>query len=112
VSWMERAACRGMDASIFYVEVGRSAAEARAVCARCPVVDRCAVHAVSSREQFGVWGGLSPRDRGIHGYRAAEPKTHCPHDHLYDDLNTYWDQAGHRRCRKCNAEQKRMKAAG
>ena len=28
-------------------------------------------------------------------------KTHCPRNHPYDDINTYIDSKGHRRCREC-----------
>lgn len=38
-------------------------------------------------------------------------KTHCPHDHPYDDQNTYFTPAGKRQCRTCRNEwQRRFKA--
>jgi len=36
---------------------------AKAVCARCLVVDVCGAYAVAARERYGVWGGLSEADR-------------------------------------------------
>ena len=36
---------------------------AKAVCARCPVIARCALHALAVREPYGVWGGLSEDER-------------------------------------------------
>lgn len=33
----------------------------------------------------------------------ASAKTHCPQDHPYDDVNTYWTPEGHRQCRICRA---------
>ena len=34
-----------------------------AVCAHCPVMERCREHGVSVREPYGVWGGLTEHDR-------------------------------------------------
>ncbi|MBS1848791.1 MAG: WhiB family transcriptional regulator [Actinobacteria bacterium] len=64
-SWHARAACKGLDAAIFYpsdddveaIEV------AKAVCAACPVSGPCLEHALSVREKSGVWGGCTERDR-------------------------------------------------
>ena len=36
---------------------------AKSVCARCPVVAQCAAHALTVREPYGVWGGLSEDER-------------------------------------------------
>ncbi|WP_131771004.1 WhiB family transcriptional regulator, partial [Candidatus Protofrankia californiensis] len=38
-------------------------AAAKAVCARCPVIQACAEHALQAREPYGVWGGLSESER-------------------------------------------------
>lgn len=62
--------CRGMDCAVFFhphSERGeaRAAREAtaKALCARCPVRQRCREHALRAREPYGVWGGLSAEDR-------------------------------------------------
>ncbi len=64
--WQLRAACRGIDSALFFHpanERGASResreAQAKQVCARCPVVAQCREHAVSVEESFGTWGGLS-----------------------------------------------------
>ena len=69
-SWRMRAACRGVDSAVFFTPDGergpkRAAREARAkaICARCPVVRQCATYAIWSGERYGVWGGLSERER-------------------------------------------------
>lgn len=36
---------------------------AKKLCERCPVRALCAEYAIANNEQFGVWGGLSPRER-------------------------------------------------
>ena len=41
----------------------RREAAAKQVCARCPVVDPCRAHALSVREPYGVWGGMSEAER-------------------------------------------------
>ena len=69
-SWRLRAACRHVDSGIFYSPDGergpeRDAREARAkaICARCPVIGPCAAYAIQHDERYGVWGGLSERER-------------------------------------------------
>ena len=61
-AWHAEAACRGMGPSKFFLE-GRGADYrlARAVCADCPVQAQCAE--AGAKEAFGMWGGLSERDR-------------------------------------------------
>ncbi|WP_035874547.1 WhiB family transcriptional regulator [Kitasatospora cheerisanensis] len=70
--WQARAACRGMDSSVFFSPPGESGADrrrrerrARSVCRVCPVRADCAAFAVHTREAFGVWGGLTESDRGV-----------------------------------------------
>ena len=63
--WRKQAACRGLDAEIFYpvTEDEADAAEAKAVCAVCPVRQACLEHAMAHREREGVWGGTTERER-------------------------------------------------
>lgn len=66
--WWTRAACKGMDAALFFPEAGR-ADRAKKVCARCPVRRRCLEDAMTREAgadagaRAGVWGGLSPDER-------------------------------------------------
>jgi WhiB family redox-sensing transcriptional regulator len=69
-SWRLRAACRHVDSGIFYSSEGERAPErdarearAKAICARCPVIGPCAAYAIQHDERYGVWGGLSERER-------------------------------------------------
>ena len=69
-SWRLRAACRHVDSAIFFSPDGERGparqvreARAKAVCARCPVIQECATYAIAAGERHGVWGGLSERDR-------------------------------------------------
>ena len=74
--WAELAACKDEDPELFFPisAVGpgaRQTAQAKAVCARCPVIDACLKHALSVREPYGVWGGMSEEERAR--LIAAEP---------------------------------------
>jgi WhiB family transcriptional regulator, redox-sensing transcriptional regulator len=68
--WQLRGACRGADSTLFFHPEGergpaRSAREtaAKAVCARCPVVEECLRQALATREPYGVWGGTTESER-------------------------------------------------
>lgn len=66
--WMQHGLCRRVDAEIFFPE-GRGGAvaiktrQAKKVCSRCPVRLLCRDWAVETRQDFGVWGGLSEDER-------------------------------------------------
>lgn len=62
-SWKAFANCRGTDTEAFFPEVGHSADMAKRVCGRCIVADDCLEWALVNDERFGVWGGLSERQR-------------------------------------------------
>lgn len=64
-SWRRRAACRGLDVVVFYpaADEEADAAEAKAICAQCPVREACLEHALAHREREGVWGGATERER-------------------------------------------------
>lgn len=61
--WSERAACKDLAGDIFFPDRGTSAAPAKAVCAGCPVRLECLDYALKAKERFGIWGGLSERER-------------------------------------------------
>ena len=64
-TWRKQAACRGLDVEAFYpvTEDDADAAEAKAVCAVCPVRQACLEHALAHREREGIWGGTTERER-------------------------------------------------
>ncbi len=78
--WQYQGACCDLDPDLFFspeAERGlrreRREQQAKQVCAGCPVIEQCRQHALSAREPYGVWGGLSESERElIHfPYRAA-----------------------------------------
>lgn len=70
-NWISQAACRGLDTELFYPEAGEPTAMAREVCDSCPVSVQCLEHAITNREQYGIWGGTSVRKRR-NGSQALE----------------------------------------
>lgn len=62
--WQDRAVCRDQDPDQFFPENGLMTAVAEAACGRCPVKRQCLEYAAGSTDwQYGIWGGLSERDR-------------------------------------------------
>lgn len=61
--WRADAACRGLDPSIFFPRADDDAADAKSVCATCPVAEACLEWALATRQPDGVWGGLTPIER-------------------------------------------------
>lgn len=69
-NWQIEGSCRSMDNALFFHpddERGqaraRREAQAKAICQRCPVLDKCREHALAVHEPYGIWGGLSERER-------------------------------------------------
>ncbi len=61
--WQERALCAQTDPEAFFPEKGGSTREAKRICLGCEVKDRCLDYALANDERFGIWGGLSERER-------------------------------------------------
>lgn len=61
--WMADALCAQTDPDLFFPELGSNGNPAKAVCARRRVRAECLDYAMEHREPFGVWGGLSDRER-------------------------------------------------
>jgi WhiB family transcriptional regulator, redox-sensing transcriptional regulator len=61
--WQERALCAQTDPEAFFPEKGGSTREAKKVCQTCEVRVECLEAALMNDERFGIWGGLSERER-------------------------------------------------
>ncbi|MGW0080840.1 WhiB family transcriptional regulator [Streptomyces sp. NPDC003393] len=66
--WRDHAACRGQDPDLFFPigTTGPALAQleqARAVCRRCPVQERCLEWALDTDQTIGVWGGTTESER-------------------------------------------------
>ena len=63
MGWQERALCAQTDPEAFFPEKGGSTREAKKICGGCEVRNRCLEYALENDERFGIWGGLSERER-------------------------------------------------
>jgi WhiB family transcriptional regulator, redox-sensing transcriptional regulator len=63
LEWQERALCAQTDPEAFFPEKGGSTREAKRVCLSCEVRVECLEYALANDERFGIWGGLSERER-------------------------------------------------
>lgn len=63
LSWQERGLCAQTDPEAFFPEKGGSTREAKRVCLSCDVRSECLEYALANDERFGIWGGLSERER-------------------------------------------------
>ena len=62
-SWQERALCAQTDPEAFFPEKGGSTRDAKKVCVGCDVRGEYLEYALEHDERFGIWGGLSERER-------------------------------------------------
>lgn len=60
--WSAGAACRGTDPDTLFVQ-GAAQNRAKAVCMGCVVRTECLADALDNRVEFGVWGGMTERER-------------------------------------------------
>lgn len=63
--WRDEALCATHEPELFYPDPSDRAGIkfAKGICTACPVIDQCRAEAIANKEDFGVWGGLSERDR-------------------------------------------------
>lgn len=72
MNWRASALCAQTDTRLFYPEHGEPVSKAKAVCQACPVRIECLEDALDRHERFGVWGGLTEKERRpIREARAA-----------------------------------------
>jgi WhiB family redox-sensing transcriptional regulator len=61
--WQDEGLCKETDPEVFYPEKGGSVRDGKLVCFACPVRAQCLQYALELDEKFGIWGGLSARER-------------------------------------------------
>ncbi|GAA3601072.1 hypothetical protein GCM10022237_39610 [Nocardioides ginsengisoli] len=72
-TWSESGLCAQTDPEAFFPEKGGSTRDAKKVCEGCPVIAECLAYALDHNERFGIWGGLSERER-----RKLQPQKKTP----------------------------------
>jgi hypothetical protein len=85
--WRERALCAEVDPELFFSDQGVPPTEAKSICARCDVQSECLEWALDNDEEFGIFGGLTPRERRREAKRrkrARLPQSGVP--------GVIWDQ--------------------
>lgn len=60
--WSAKAACRTTDPDALFVQ-GAAQNRAKAICLGCSVRTECLADALDNRIEFGVWGGMTERER-------------------------------------------------
>ncbi len=63
LSWQVDSLCAQTDPEAFFPEKGGSTREAKKICGSCEVRSQCLEYALENDERFGIWGGLSERER-------------------------------------------------
>jgi WhiB family redox-sensing transcriptional regulator len=63
LAWQDHANCKGANADLFFPERGASTRTAKAICRECQVRPECLEFAITTGEKFGIWGGMSERER-------------------------------------------------
>jgi hypothetical protein len=116
--WVAQAACGQIDPESFFPEKGYgSVSAAKKICASCPVrgkdfpakgiggTGECLEYALRKGERFGIWGGLTERERRrmSHGLPPKPPRTHCQRGH---DLAVV-GVTPQRACKACRQQWKR-----
>ena len=62
IAWVLKARCRSADPEDLFVR-GAAQRKAAVICRGCPVIAECAADALDNRVEFGVWGGMTERER-------------------------------------------------
>ncbi len=68
--WQYEGSCNNYDPEIFYLPYNIRMSQkreyisrAKAICAECPVAEQCREFALTTEQEFGIWGGLSEDER-------------------------------------------------
>lgn len=62
IAWVAQALCRSADPDQLFVR-GAAQRKAAVICRHCPVIAECGAYALDNRVEFGVWGGMTERQR-------------------------------------------------
>lgn len=77
-TWRDRALCREVDPEIFYPARGGDPRPGKAVCGQCSVRTPCLDYAMDANERYGIFGGLSVKERDALRRQRLAPVVHLP----------------------------------
>jgi len=97
MSWQEDALCAQTDPEDFHPDKGGSTRQAKAVCAQCFVQAECLDWAITADERFGVWGGLSERERRAITKGTTTTCPDCDDHRIFYGAGYNTHQRAHRR---------------
>ncbi len=68
VNWRDVAACRDLDTNLFFppgdgAQAQEQIEKAKEICGKCVVADDCLEFALITRQDYGVWGGKTEKER-------------------------------------------------
>ncbi|HTJ71309.1 MAG TPA: WhiB family transcriptional regulator [Actinospica sp.] len=89
--WTIAAGCRGMDPDELFVQ-GAAQNRAKVVCATCPVRTECLADALDNRVEYGVWGGMTERER--RALLRRRPEVRSWRQVLEEARDAYLERAG------------------
>jgi WhiB family redox-sensing transcriptional regulator len=79
--WQEEGLCRGYDNVLFFGDEGESELEkqaresrAKSICKTCPVLEPCLEFAMETNQKYGIWGGLTAKERASLKRRRARAR--------------------------------------
>lgn len=98
--WREQALCAQIDPEAFFPEKGGSSKAAKSICRQCPVQVECLEYALGSNQTFGVWGGLSARERHKLGRGELRNLNSCVNGHNPDEVGKRADGT----CAQCRRD--------
>ncbi|BAV39657.1 WhiB family transcriptional regulator [Mycobacterium ulcerans] len=64
INWVSKALCRATDPDELFVR-GVAQRKAAVICRHCPVMQECGADALDNKVEFGVWGGMTERQRRV-----------------------------------------------
>jgi WhiB family redox-sensing transcriptional regulator len=74
--WRRRADCLGMNPDLFFPLKGETGRTAKIICSHCEVSYICLDYAISTHQEYGIWGGLDEKEiRAEISYRARQRRT-------------------------------------
>jgi len=68
MKWFDLASCKGKDNTMFFGNENGNvpsdvARKVKRICSECPVSFECLNFAIENEEQYGIWGGLTAKER-------------------------------------------------
>lgn len=61
--WQAKGLCRGVEPEVFFPISEEDAWRAKEICAVCSVREQCLAFSLTNRERYGVWGGVTEKER-------------------------------------------------